>query len=153
MYIINTDPTLSDYFFNKSGNFHTQIIGSRFYGVAPKAIFTIIKTTIDIASFLNVLVQVITSHLKKQQLGFLNISRKVVRLRGRAYTILPGSDMDLITVPHIYMFMDWTSQVGGTIIVLSAIPKTILEYPYLLSLPNRHEIALDIVTIRHVLAS
>lgn len=153
MYAINTDPSPSDHSSDKSGNFHAQKIGSRFYGVAPEATLTIVKTASDIASFLNALVQVITSLLQEQQLGFLNKGRKVVSLRGGAYAILPGSDMDLVAVPHMRMCMDWISQVGGTVIVLSATPETILEYPYLLSLPNRHGAALDIVTVGRVLAS
>lgn len=153
MYAINTDPSQSDYSSDKSGSFHAQKIGSGLYGVAPEATLTIVKTASDIASFLNALAQVITSLLYDQAFGLAIKGRKVVSLRGGAYSILPGSDMDLIVVPNMRRCMEWISQIDGTVIVLSATPETILGYPYLLSLPNSHGAGLDIVTVGRVQAS
>lgn len=153
LYAINTEQTPTDYSSDQGGSFHAQKIGSGLYGVAPEATLTIVKTAPDIASFLNALVQIIANLLQEQQLGILNKGRKVVSLRGGVYTILPGSDMDLVAVPHMRLCMEWISNGDGTVIVLSATPETILGYPYLLSLPNRHGPALDIVTVGRVRAS
>ena len=152
MYAINTEPSQSDYSSDKSGTFHAQKIGSALYGVAPEASLTIVKTAPDIASFLNALVQVITSLLYDQETGMLNKGRKVVSLRGGVYTVLPGSDLDTVAVTHLRRCMEWLLQ-DGAVIVLSATSETIQGYPYLLSLPNSYGPALDIVTVGSVRAS
>lgn len=153
MYAINTEPFPSDYSSDKSGNFHAQKIGSALYGVAPEASITIVKTAPDIASFLNALVQVIASLLYNQETGMLNKGRNVVSLRGGVYTILPGSDIDLVIGTHLRRCMQWLSQGDDVVIVLSATSETIQGYPYLLSLPNTYGPALDIVTVGRVRAS
>lgn len=153
MYAINTEPFPSDYSSDKSGTFHAQKIGSSLYGVAPEASLTVVKTAPDIASFLNALVQVMASLLYDQETGMLNRGRKVVSLRGGVYTILPGSDTDLVVLPHLRRCMEWLSQEDGAVIVLSATSETIQGYPYLLSLPNRYGPALDIITVGSVRAS
>lgn len=153
IYSINTDPSPSDYSSDKSGTYHAQKIGSALYGVAPEASLTIVKTAPDIASFLNALVQVIASLLYDQETRKLNKGRKVVSLRGGVYTILPGSDTDLVVGPHLRRCMEWLSQGDGAVVVLSATSETIQGYPYLLSLPNSYGPALDIVTVGRVRAS
>lgn len=153
MYAMNAEPSPSDSSSDKSGTFHAQKIGSGLYGVAPEATLTIVKTAPDLASFLNALVQIIACLLYDQKLGLATKGRRVISLRGGIYTVLPGSDMDLLAVPLMRLCMEWISQGESTVIVLSATPETILGYPYLLSLPNRHGPALDIVTVGRVRAS
>lgn len=153
MYSINTEALPSDYSSDKSGSYHAQKIGSALYGVAPEATLTIVKTAPDIASFLNALVQVIASLLYHQETGDLNKGRNVVSLRGGIYNIPPGSDTDLVVGPHLRRTMEWLSQGDSAVVVLSATSETIQGYPYLLTVPNSHGPALDIVTVGRVRAS